>query len=341
MKQQKNGYILIVTLLMIAGMTAIGTYIYLRSTVFVPFMRTMYNREKAKEIAFGGLQLAIQQLSQFDESGSDQKTKQETGGAQQLFARIAPIINRWQTFALKKNSDGIDGNIQICLVCEEGKININRIYNFEKSEFFRQGQLKGDWQKIMSLICKRIEDILGGKELFSSLESFLKNRKYPLYDVTELLTIKEFSVFRDHIFYQPTDTNKPAIYLTDLFTIFSDKNIVEPRLFSHSMLSILKLAQNGSAEQIATLQNNFKQSVQWPLDWETQLKPLYQKEFPTIINELETILSPYFNPQQFSILSYGTVGNVTERLLGIVKRNKRARNGKTGYDITIRKLYWL
>lgn len=379
-----HGYILIVTLLMIAGMTAIGTYIFLRSTVFIPFMRTMYDREKAKVLAMGGLQIAIQQLSQFDEAESEQdtsspaagsqtagsqptgspaasqtpqptKSKQESGGPLQLFTRLMPIINRWQTFPLQKKIDGIDGAIQVCLVCEEGKINLNRIYNFDKSEFRGQGQPKGDWQKIMGVVCKQIEEMLGGKELFPALEGFLKKRNYPLYDITELLTIKEFAIFRNHIFYQPTDKKtddqkgegKTNIYLTDLFTTFSDKPTIEPRLFSDSILALLKLTQTASidaakrTEQVSSMEKTFKQNAQWPNDWETQLKPLYDKEIPNVINGLDSVLSTQFNPTQFSVFTYGTVGTVTQRLLAIVKRNKRARNGKTGYDISISKLYWL
>ncbi len=376
-----SGYILIVTLLMIAGMTAIGTYIFLRSSVFLPFMHTMYDREKAKVLAMGGLQIAIQQLSQFDEAESEQTTnsqaagqqpagaqtanqqaagqqtkpKQEAGGPLQLFTRIMPIINRWQTFPLQKKIDGIDGSIQVCLVCEEGKINLNRIYNFDKSEFRGQGQPKGDWQKIMGLVCKQIEEVLGGKELFAALEGFLKKRTYPLYDITELLTIKEFAIFRNHVFYQPAHKNagdnkgdgKANIYLTDLFTTFSDKNTIEPRFFSDSLLAILKLAQTAStdqakrAEQVSAMEKTFKQNAQWPSDWGTQLKPFYEKELPSAITGLDSVLSTQFNPTQFSVFTYGTVGTVTQRLLAIVKRNKRARNGKTGYDMSISKIYWL
>jgi len=361
MKKSSSGYILIVTLLMIAGMTAIGTYIYLRSTVFFPLMRTVYDREKAKVLALGGLQIAIRQLSQFNEPQSEQasspqnagqpsKSKQESGGPLQLFARLMPIINRWQTFPFQKKIDGIDGSLQICLVCEEGKININRIYDFDKGTFHGQGQAKGDWQKIMELVCKEIEQALGGKELLSSLETFLKSRKYPLYDTTELLTIKEFEIFRNHIFYQPdtkTGDTKINMYLTDIFTTFSNKSTLEPRFFSDSMLSILKLAQTAStdetkrAEQVSTMQKNFKQTAQWPSDWETQLKPFYEKDLQSLLNGLDSVLSTQFNPTQFSVLTYGTVGAVTQRLLAIVKRNKRAHNGQTGYDITIRKIYWL
>ena len=254
-------------------------------------------------------------------------------------------------FPLQKKIDGIDGTIQVCLVCEEGKININSIYNFDKGEFRGKGQPKGDWQKIMDFVCKQIEEMLGGKELLPALEGFLKKRNYPLYDITELLTIKEFAIFRNHIFYQPTDKktgdSKASIYLTDIFTTFSDKATIEPRLFSDSMLALLKLPQTAStdaakrAEQVSNMEKSFKQTAQWPQDWTTQLQPFYEKELPSGINGLDSVLSAQFTPTQFSVFTYGTVGTVTQRLLAIVKRNKRARNGKTGYDISISKLYWL
>jgi hypothetical protein len=353
MKKQP-GYILIVTLLMIASMMAIGTYIYLRSTVFIPFMRTVFDREKAKMLALGGLQMGIRQLSQFDPPETEQPTtpgqaqKKEAGGPAQLFARLMPLINRWQTVTLQKNSDGIDGSISICLVCEEGKININRIYDFDKGAFRGQGQAKGDWQKIMGLLCKEIEQMLAGKDLFSALESYLKDRKYPLYDITELLTSKEFEIFRDHIFYKPAspkESDKPTIYLTDIFTTFSNKNTLEPRLFSHSIASILKLAstvtQEKRTEQTKAVGKNFKPTAQWPADWETQLKPFYEKDIQTLPAGVDSLLSTQFNPEYFSIFAYGTVGSITQRLLAVVKRNKRASKGETRYDIAIKRIYWL
>lgn len=362
-KHTQCGYILIVTLLMIAGMTAIGTYIFLRTSVFVPFMHTMYDREKAKMLALGGLQLGIQQLSQFDQPETQEGTSQQAsakketpGNPKQFFARIMPLVNRWQTIQLQEKIDGIQGTIQLCLVCEEGKININRIYNFEKGTFNGQGQPKGDWQKLLIHVCRRIEEVLGGKDLFISLENFLKNRKYPLYDVTELLMIKEgetypFDIFRDHIFYQPpdkkTDHTKATIYLTDLFTIFSDKNSIEPRLFSDSLLGILQLPQTVAldiakqTEQIKNIEKNFKTTSQWPQDWATQIKPFYEKELQSLMGGLDAILNTQFNPVYFSLFAYGTVGNVTQRLLAIVKRDERKRKGETGYDVVIKKIYWL
>ena len=104
-----NGYILIVTLLMIASMTAVGTYIFLRSTVFIPFMHTMYDREKAKVLAMGGLQIAIQQLSHFDEAEQSTTTPQAAG--------YKPLANK----ANKKLVDHVSYSRVLCQLLIAGK----------------------------------------------------------------------------------------------------------------------------------------------------------------------------------------------------------------------------
>ena len=56
-------------------------------------------------------------------------------------SRILPTLNRWQEFDLKEKVDGVDGQIKVCLMCEEGKINLNRIIDFEKGTFDGDGKI--------------------------------------------------------------------------------------------------------------------------------------------------------------------------------------------------------
>lgn len=46
-----------------------------------------------------------------------------------------PSLHQWQTFKLKEGVEGIDATIRICLSCEEGKINLNNIYDFKEKKF--------------------------------------------------------------------------------------------------------------------------------------------------------------------------------------------------------------
>ena len=57
------------------------SFIINRSTVFFPLAQTAIDREKAKELAMGGLQLASSQLAYADvvEKEEKQKTKQGSG----------------------------------------------------------------------------------------------------------------------------------------------------------------------------------------------------------------------------------------------------------------------
>jgi len=352
-KGQKHGYILILTLMMIATATVIGTYIFIRGSSYVPYMRTMIEQEKAQALALGGVQVAVSQLSytQNKQASSAQQPANQQNKQQdqkkELLMTILPIINRWQIFPLKEKVDGVSGDINVCLMCEDGKINLNDIYDFQKHVFKGANQQKGDWQKIMKDIMSRVGQLVGGADLFSALEKFLKKQQYQLNDVTQLLNIKEFAVFKDKVFYQPSPEQaqgKIALYLTDLFTVHSSGAKLEPWLLSDSLLGVLKLKQ-AAPGQIASRKKsvkkwltNFKPTVQWNKDWNKVLKPIYGKDLPKTI---ESVLSSTFEPQWFSVLSYGKVGRVTARCMAIMQLVKRASNGKTGYDVSIRKLYWL
>jgi hypothetical protein len=346
----QRGYILIVTLMMIAGAIAVGTYIFIRGSVYLPFIRTHIERQKAYMLAQGGLAIAQSQLTLFaPQEEKKENEKEQIDPAKQLWERITPSINRWQTYQLKKNIDGIDGEIKICLDAQQGKINLNTIYDFKKKEFKGKGQAAADWHKLMEIVCKRIEEITGGKDIFKGLSAFLKKRGKPLNDVTELLTIKEFGVFKNYIFYEPRtqESKDVVVYLTDIFTLDSNTDKLQPWLFSDSLLGILhiKQMQPGDIKKresiIKNLSKKFKKNMQWKLDWNELLKPLYEKELQSLPNGLDSVLDATFEPTTFTVLVHGTVGSVTQRLLAVIERYSRVRNSKTEYNVSIKKLYWL
>ena len=63
------------------------------------------------------------------------KQPEQSSEGKQLLKAILPVINRPQSFALKQAVDGINGTITIVLGSEEGKININKLYDFDKHKF--------------------------------------------------------------------------------------------------------------------------------------------------------------------------------------------------------------
>ena len=115
---------------------------------YVAFSRTVINREKAKMLALSGVQLAMSKLSLPEKKETKENKAQSPDVMSKKFLeKILPIINRWEIISLKEKTDNIDAEIKICIVCENGKININKLYDFNTHKFVGQESQKGDMRK--------------------------------------------------------------------------------------------------------------------------------------------------------------------------------------------------
>jgi len=349
---------MIFTLLAVGAAMVVATYIGHRGSYYLPFSKMILEREKAKMLALSGVQVAIAQLAQSPEKKNNQKEQPQTdkSGATQttqknnperdFLLRILPTLNRWQDFELKEDIDGIDGKISICLMCEEGKINLNRIIDFKKNAF--KGTDKSGWKIIMQEICKAIDRVAKTGDLFAAFEKIVKETQIPFNDATELITRKEFNHFKDTLFYQPPTAKKQdTIYLTDIFTVWSSSDKLEPWLFSDSMNGLLGLPRvevddiKKRKEQAENWVKNFKEKSNWQQDWQTILMPMYGKELRTLPKNIDSMLSTTFAPKYFSVLVHGKVSDVTQIVYAILERNKQAQGDNIEYEVIIKKLYWL
>ena len=204
-----SGYIMIFTLLAISAAMVIVTYIGHRASYYLPFSYMIHDREKAKMLSLSGVQVAIAQLAQPDEKKEQKKEQQQPQGEQkeaagaaqksipekEFLSRILTTLNRWQDFVLTENSDGIDGTIKICLMCEEGKINLNRIIDFKKNAF--RGDEKSGWKAVMQEICKAIDRVAKTGDLFPAFEKIVKEIDVKFNDSTELIKRKELNSLKD------------------------------------------------------------------------------------------------------------------------------------------------
>ncbi|MGA9531041.1 MAG: hypothetical protein WBQ73_04095, partial [Candidatus Babeliales bacterium] len=76
--------------------------------------------------------------------------------------------------------------------------------------------------------------------------------------------------------------------------------------------------------------------------WNTQLYPLYKKKNTELNPMVLSFFAQKFAPTIFSVLSYGTVGKVTVRLLCILERVTKEQNeAPMEHSILIKKLYIL
>jgi hypothetical protein len=369
-KNKKNhpGYIMIFTLLAVGAAMVVATYIGHRGSYYLPFSKMILEREKAKMLALSGVQVAIAQLAQIPEKKAQQKESSSAKSSPDVSAgvsaeasaktgalakeekdflqRILPALNRWQDFELKEEVDGVDGKISICLMCEEGKINLNRIIDFKKNAF--KGTDKSGWKVVMQEVCKAIDRVAKTGDLFAAFEKIVKEAQFPFNDATELITKKEFNPFKDALFYQPPTAKKQdTIYLTDIFTVWSSSDKLEPWLFSDSINGLLGLPRvevddiKKRKEQTENWVKNFKEKSNWQQDWQTILMPMYGKELRTLPKNIDSMLSTTFAPKYFSVLVHGKVGDITQIVYAILERNKSAQGDNTEYDVIIKKLYWL
>lgn len=365
-RKNKNGYILILTMLMIAGITAIVTYIFNRGMVQSSLASTIIAREKARALALGGLQVALAQISYSQPIKPPEKQQgasapgapvqphpnPEQEAAKELMMTILPTLNRFQTFELQEPVDGVDGMLSIALMSEEGKINLNEIFDFKTQKFKNEGKPTGDWKKILQELCKKIDSATRGQDLFAALTAAYKKQEGVKFDdVTQLLLAKPFEVFKSHIYYEPPHKDlkqvKRPLYLTDIFTVDSTNSNLDPWFFSDSMLAVLdiKRAQLGDevqrTKEVKNWLQKYKTVTNWKADWAAFLKPLYEKDFVQLPKLLEGVLVSSAQPTVFSVRVHANVGSVEQQLFAIIERVGHSQKDEIVYAGKIKKLYWL
>lgn len=343
------GYILALTLAFISMLMFLGAYIANRGLVFSSYSKTMINREKATQLARGGIQLALSQIAgepikketqkkEPAQPGQKKAAEQPVSDGKQLLKQLLPVLNKPQVFVLKQSIEGINGTVAISIGSEEGKINLNAVYDFDKHKFVGEGNPQNDMKKMMQEVFNLIKERTGS-DLFSEFERHLKERKYPINDVTELLTLKGFDAFRNTVFFDPFTKQeagkKQPIFLTDLFTVASSRSGVEPWFFSPSLLAAMNLKRE-TEKSTDDLLKNYKDRVDWKTDWATSLKNLYSIDYAAIPKGIASLLTASFEPRLFNVVALGMVGGISVRLLAIIERIKPGQDGKA--KVFIRKI---
>ena len=188
-KSQNSGFILLLAILLLSLMTVIVTKVFYRASGAVPFIHTSLKRDQSKLLAFGGVQLAMSALA-------SKSYEQE-----EYLTQTFPNLNDWHKIQLKAEADGIEGEINFCITCEQGKLNLNQLYDFEKHVFPEKQR-------------KALVEIFAKTNLLKpgfivELEEFLRTKSGPLADLSELLQSPKIAeLFKDQIYYAPSKENQ-------------------------------------------------------------------------------------------------------------------------------------
>lgn len=306
------------------------------------FARTMIDRERAEMLALGGITIAIAQLTPtLREEERKEYAKQEGLKEEEaanvdenvlLLKRVLPYLNRWHDFALKEKIDGIDGLIKVCIVCEQGKINLNEAFDFKASSF------KPEYESMLKSL--QVPNIMKPGELYTKLLEFFQKRKRKLDDLSELLAIPGFDAL--DMYYQPplpvikgkkVEPNS-VVTLQDLFTIWSSNDQIDPLWLSDALCAIIGVRRPRAGDAM-THQDRYQQffkefkkelAQDWDANWKV-LEPLYDQK-PKIVPDIKNIFTKEFGPRVFSVLSCGNVGRVEQKVLAIIRYSTRQDNAK-------------
>ena len=350
----KKSFVLIFTITILSLVTILTHQLLRLVNVGTNFDRAMVDREKAEMLALGGINLAIAQLTiktkkslaeqghekESKEKKSEKKSPKQTLKQKKAFLqKVLPHLNRWQTFNLEEEIDGIDGEVKFCISCENGKIDINEAFDFKKQEF------KPVYKKFLSSI--RFKKFDPGKkgtkidQFIKQVTDFLKKRKKKIDDITELQLKTGTAIFYEppRLAKKPKDS-KPnkTLAINDIFTTWNKDNKLEALFLSDALCAMLGLRRPTAYDAqlrkdvFKKIVKNFKFKADQNTEeyWKT-VKPLYQPKSSFKIKNVK-IFSSTFEPTTYSVLSSGKVGNVEQRVLAILEKSP---------EVKLVRLYWI
>ncbi len=357
---KQPGFILILTLIMLSISTIVVTQIFFQGHLYNMFIPISIEKEKARQLALSGVSVALSQLSlhdslffKFEDDKKKSPQEEKALRSKALLKMLLVTQGRWQDFILTPEADGIDAHLSICITCEDGKLNLNKMYDFKKHEFVKIPH--GSMQEFFLFLGNASKKYTKDRNMFDDVEEILKKREVPFIDVTELFQGKKLEDFKDYLFYSPVENpgflqteskvkRMPKIYLADLFTVDTSSVRINPWILSPSLQLFfginrrVVMNEKDFEKEIADMIEKVSlENISWEKDWDKYLKPLYKIDFQSIPKEIQPFLSTKFEPRLFSVLCYGKVGRVTQKLLAVLERNALSE----GESIFVKKIFWL
>ncbi|MBP6870274.1 hypothetical protein KBC04_05300 [Candidatus Babeliales bacterium] len=368
---QQRGYILFITFSILALCVALVSAFMVKGFAHKKLTLLLLEQEQLAQFAISTPALAQSFLAisgkeiealqapvedqQQNQPGENKPEDQPVGGQSLekiILERMLPVVNKTQTFRLKEIDKGLPAQLNLTFFCESGKININGLYDLENKKFHNEGITGKDQKVFVTWLFDRIAVITEKPSLFGPFVEHLKQRKAPFNDVTQLLEIKEFAAcFGQTVFYdeesQKLDPDKKSnkIYLTDIFTVSSEHDTIQPWLLSPSVCALLDIVQTSSKQGESEKKEekkfdltSFKLNTDWAKDWEILLKQVYGVSYDKIPEPVRCMFLPQFSVTVFSVLVtvkkqlVESENNMTVGIFAILKQKRLPDNSIT-YDV--------
>lgn len=362
---QQRGYILFITFSMLALCTALVSVFMVKGITHKKLAIALINQEQMNQFALSTTALAQSFLAftaeevkgVAQEAVGAQALKitpadGDTGFGRLLLEKVLPVANITQKFNLKEIDKDFPIVINLTFFCESGKININGFYDLINKKFYDEGVAGKDQKVFATWLFDKIAKLTEKPSLLQPFIEHVKQRKSQFNDVTELLAIKEFAAcFQGAIFYEKEQSNIKAdqknskLFLTDIFTVVSENDTIQPWLLSPSVCALLDITQKSNKHEESEKKeetkidlSSFKQQADWQKDWDIGLKPLYDISYDKIPEPIANMFSTRFSVTAFSILATvrkevaEDVNNMMIRIFAILKQKRLPDNSIT-YDV--------
>ena len=360
--------------LVVMGMVTLLTQQLIKSvSVGIFFSSSMVKREQAEMLALGGINVAIASLQKGLEPKKqrgvqDDKQKQRAGGFPfaTFIQNVVPHLGRWQKFALTEEYDGVDGEVEVCITCEAGKIPTSQLFDAKKK----------DLSSLSTALFKQfgMKKIIATGGMAAQLKALYKKHPAPLRDVTQLACVAEH--FSLPLFYEPQPYVAPGakrrssddervrpIALQDLFTTWRSAKQISPLFMTDAACAVIGVRRPQPTDSFKRV-DRYKQLAQ---QFETLRKKKGEELFkglqllfdskPKLSKELMGFFSLEIEPRFYSVLSCATVGGVKQVILAILEQvadhkagdtgkkqgqsSKKSKEKKKRPHFVIRRLYWV
>lgn len=360
----RPGYIILLTLLVLAGIVALLTTVVQQSFTYQRQARISLEKARARMLALSSLEIALSQLSTVvieeetkKDSGKEKNQENEVlEPVQKWLLKVLPSINHWQKIVVEE--EGLEGTIQLYLACEEGKFNI-AAYKSEglpESEVQKENrpetteeqnkQPKKNPEKsnergaleALDELFKKVNDV----SMYEAFKRFLSDFNRLPEDPTELLRISYFAKLKDRLF-TPLKQDQRGLYIMDLFTLRPQATEkVNPWLLTASAKTLLGIQEKKGSMSDAELVKKIKPQMNWETDWDAVLAPRYGKNFAAFDPALQKVFASAFEATAFSVVSYCTVGSITQRMYAVLEVTEPDKElSPKSVIFKVRKLYWL
>lgn len=303
----RRGFILPLSLMLMAIAIALVARVALRMTA--ERGRTHYFGEQmqAQLLAEGAVPLIIAILN--GEKKSEEKKKEEP-----RLLTVCAAMNRWQRFQFTAEREGFTGELALYLAVEQGKLDINRFYDWDKKAYRTDGQFDG--KKVLEWLSDRLEGIVSERTFADVYDDLAKKRKKPFDDVGEFFGHPAMKALRRWPKSPPEEKEAaeqekriPALY--DLFTIAAQSGtslgVLSDSLAWCASMKAPAFTQKDDSEKILAIAQKIENPIA-AADWNSLLAPLTGKEYTSLPRELVSAATSGVKNPVLSVVIESIVG---------------------------------